>query len=598
MKTASEIAAALFAKKANHGWMAKCPAHKDNTPSLSISEGADGRALVKCFAGCEQSAVLNALKDLGLWGAPSEYSAGTVRQMAPSSRSQSWVYKTAQHHRDALKVVRTDSHDGKKRFAQFKVDGDGWAPGRGNEAIAPLYHEEWAGEKNRVLFFVEGEKCADAARSLGVLATCIPGGANGWRPEYEHFFKGRRVFILPDNDEPGFKFARQVEAAINAAGSRAKIIELPGLGSGEDIADWIKAGGNAEKLKAIVAEAEKPKLSVVGSWSCVGEDMVTEHAERLRQSQNRISTGIHFVDLALGGGISKNDVVLVGAKTGLGKTEFVSNIAAHAIQNERRVHMFALEAEAQEIARRIKYKHVAKLWHTSHRFDHVRHIRQMNYVDWLNCEFDDILRGEEMLLEEKLRFEFEQFHTRYLGAEKFTVETLQKEIEAIADKTDLIIVDHLHFLDIENPNENRGMSDAVSTIRKIALGLGKPIICAAHVRKSESGKGKSLVPDIEDFQGTSNIPKMCTKAVMLAPAHGFGGDPTRYPTFIKVAKMRRDSSRTWFTAVVDYDISKNAYDPAFRLGKLSVDGTEFKPIAPSDAPYWARPKFTIPENTG
>ena len=39
-------------------WMAKCPAHPDRSPSLSIAAGRDGKVLVRCFAGCELSAVL------------------------------------------------------------------------------------------------------------------------------------------------------------------------------------------------------------------------------------------------------------------------------------------------------------------------------------------------------------------------------------------------------------------------------------------------------------------------------------------------------------------------------------------------------------
>lgn len=42
-------------------WMAKCPAHKDKSPSLGISFGADGRVLVHCFAGCEANDVLAAV---------------------------------------------------------------------------------------------------------------------------------------------------------------------------------------------------------------------------------------------------------------------------------------------------------------------------------------------------------------------------------------------------------------------------------------------------------------------------------------------------------------------------------------------------------
>jgi hypothetical protein len=42
-------------------WIAKCPAHADRSPSLSIREVDDGRVLVYDFGGCEVGAVLAAL---------------------------------------------------------------------------------------------------------------------------------------------------------------------------------------------------------------------------------------------------------------------------------------------------------------------------------------------------------------------------------------------------------------------------------------------------------------------------------------------------------------------------------------------------------
>lgn len=42
-------------------WMARCPAHRDNGPSLSITEGSDGRVLVHCFAGCGALDVISAV---------------------------------------------------------------------------------------------------------------------------------------------------------------------------------------------------------------------------------------------------------------------------------------------------------------------------------------------------------------------------------------------------------------------------------------------------------------------------------------------------------------------------------------------------------
>ena len=33
--------------------LARCPAHDDTRASLSVKRGADGRALLHCFAGCD-----------------------------------------------------------------------------------------------------------------------------------------------------------------------------------------------------------------------------------------------------------------------------------------------------------------------------------------------------------------------------------------------------------------------------------------------------------------------------------------------------------------------------------------------------------------
>ncbi|MFN7112672.1 MAG: CHC2 zinc finger domain-containing protein, partial [Brevundimonas sp.] len=48
-------------RRSGKGWVARCPAHEDRTPSLSVAEGHDGRVLIKCFAGCTLEAILGAL---------------------------------------------------------------------------------------------------------------------------------------------------------------------------------------------------------------------------------------------------------------------------------------------------------------------------------------------------------------------------------------------------------------------------------------------------------------------------------------------------------------------------------------------------------
>ena len=43
-------------------WEARCPAHDDNRNSLSIGVGDDGRALLRCQAGCSTEEILERLR--------------------------------------------------------------------------------------------------------------------------------------------------------------------------------------------------------------------------------------------------------------------------------------------------------------------------------------------------------------------------------------------------------------------------------------------------------------------------------------------------------------------------------------------------------
>ena len=64
---AESLTKALQGRWNGSSGVARCPGHDDKTPSLSISDGENGRLLVRCHAGCEQDRVIDALKARGLW---------------------------------------------------------------------------------------------------------------------------------------------------------------------------------------------------------------------------------------------------------------------------------------------------------------------------------------------------------------------------------------------------------------------------------------------------------------------------------------------------------------------------------------------------
>jgi putative DNA primase/helicase len=64
---AGKLSDALGGRKQGRGWMAPCPTHADQNPSLSIHQATDGTVLVHCHAGCNQEQVVAALRCRGFW---------------------------------------------------------------------------------------------------------------------------------------------------------------------------------------------------------------------------------------------------------------------------------------------------------------------------------------------------------------------------------------------------------------------------------------------------------------------------------------------------------------------------------------------------
>jgi putative DNA primase/helicase len=108
--TAESIAKALGGRKAGVSWIARCPAHDDREPSLSIRDADDGKVLVRCHAGCDQERVIATLRSRGLWT-----ENGTRRFMRPAPRAA-----TSQPDRD-------DAERGKAALAiwQSAISADG-----------------------------------------------------------------------------------------------------------------------------------------------------------------------------------------------------------------------------------------------------------------------------------------------------------------------------------------------------------------------------------------------------------------------------------------------------------------------------------------
>ena len=93
-------------RRVGRGFVARCPAHPDKNPSLSLGVGADGRVLLKCFAGCDLDAILDALglevRDL-FPGEPDRWRWSRAPKLPPPRREP--VPKPDEAHRAKLERI-------------------------------------------------------------------------------------------------------------------------------------------------------------------------------------------------------------------------------------------------------------------------------------------------------------------------------------------------------------------------------------------------------------------------------------------------------------------------------------------------------------
>jgi len=235
-------------KSGPNRWTALCPAHSDSKPSLSISTSKDGTILIKCHAGCKTQQVCEALnielKDLFV-----QREAGPAKSDEPIA-----VYQyTDEFGRILFEVCRFYP----KRFAQRVPTSSGYRWNLDGVRRVPYNLEKLTKATfDTQIFIPEGEKDCDRLSSLGLLASCNPGGAGKWRVDYNRFFTGRPVVILPDNDSVGTEHARQIVEELLPVAKEVKLVTLDDLPSGGDISDWLDTGGTLDGLMLRVREAQ------------------------------------------------------------------------------------------------------------------------------------------------------------------------------------------------------------------------------------------------------------------------------------------------------------------------------------------------------
>jgi len=172
-------------------------------------------------------------------------------------------------------IERADANAKKRVWCEHRDAHGRWVKGIGDDApVVPYRWPELAASPVTVTVYItEGEKDANRLISLGLIATTNALGAMKWKPEHSEFLRGRHIAILPDNDEPGRRHADQVARSVQPLAASVKVVELGLTGSGEDVSDWLDAGGTKEGLVALI--------DTTAVWRAGGEASEPEYEDEV-----------------------------------------------------------------------------------------------------------------------------------------------------------------------------------------------------------------------------------------------------------------------------------------------------------------------------
>ena len=245
-------------REAGDGWSARCPCRNDDdNPSLSVTEGDDGRVLAICHRGspCSFTQICEAM------GIKAYQTMPHKEEFVAKQKAKLSLVKTYDYH-DAdgtllFQKLRYIDEDGKKTFRQRKPDGHGgweYSLGKTPKVLYNLPALLAAKSRGSRIFVVEGEKDADALIERGAVATTMPGGAGKWLPIHTEALAGAEVDVIADNDQVGLDHARKVVEELRRAGCTVR-----GWRSsiGKDVYDLLANGGTFKDLLEL-EDAEAP----------------------------------------------------------------------------------------------------------------------------------------------------------------------------------------------------------------------------------------------------------------------------------------------------------------------------------------------------
>jgi len=501
-------------------WRCPCPIHQGTNPSLSI-EAETGRW--KCHSQCDAGGDVFSFEERLLGGpfpAAKKRVFGIIgRPDVPIDEEnlQATYDYTDENGRLVYQCLRFWL-PGSKQFRQRRPDGrGGYHYKLGELRRYPYRLPKW---KNALrVAIVEGEKDVHSLENEGIAATCNSEGAGKFRDELVPWFSGKEVGIFCDFDEKGHAHALDVARKLKPVAKRVQIVELPGLKLKGDVSDYILAGHKRDELLELWANAPDwtPEFDFREDLPRENDRYVYTIEKRIEQvgglteywNFKKIGTmpfPFDKLNRAVGGGMRKGELYVVGAETGRGKSSIAAQFAMHLCQLGYGGLIFSMEMDD---------------WSYGQRMASI--LSGVNLLEFANAQMDDRPVNEEMRQLCRATATIARWGLRIVTQPVLTPSYVIAEMRHLTKAVPVhwVILDHIQLM---TPDERTGKSTyeratAVSrALKQVAMEINVPLIALSQFNRSRQ-REKRAEPDISDFRDSGAIVEDSAGAMALFEDH-------------------------------------------------------------------------------
>jgi len=497
-----------------------CPFHQEDTPSFTVNTDKQMFYCFGCQAGGDVFNFVSRIEGLSAFGdvvkkvtelvgyvplpaagsapkkaepkVPAQTPAGKIVAVYPYTDEQgALLYEVCR--------IEPGKNGRPKDFTQRHYDAGGkvvW----GMEGVRRVLYRLPEVLKAETVYVVEGEKDVHTLEAAGVAATTNSGGASQkWQPEWTAALAGKRVVVIPDNDEPGRKHGAAVVKELTGQAAEVILLEVP---AGKDVTEYFATGKGLADLEAMVSEARtsaardalerRGLLNPEEILQCVSGGI-----SGFLSPKKGLQTGFRKWDemtLGMFGG----ELIILAARPAAGKTALAMNVATNVAERGNPVAVFSLEMSREALLTRLicaraRVNQLAFRGGFLDKEERGRINKALNEICEMPLHIDDYAGSDLRMVEQKLI-------------------SLKQRRGGLA----LVVFDYLQLMASDTrESRNQEVNSLSRGLKLMARKFGVPFLVLSQLSRAVEQRPGDHRPQLSDLRDSGGIEQDCDTCVFI-----------------------------------------------------------------------------------